>query len=236
MFSKIKSYLKLHYLSILIFVGIVLAISPIILSRNLSNLDEIWNYNFARNIADGLIPYRDFNMLQTPLLPFIAGLFLKLFGNQLIVMRILAILLISSIFFMTYKILQLLKVPLLYNLAFLFTLLLLLQEYICIDYNFAISLLTLVLIYLEIKYFNCSNLQPAYYFIIGLICGSCILLKQSTGIFISFASVLFPIFTFENKIDSKAYLKSSVIKILGILIPIVFLIIYLIIIFCKKDL
>ena len=110
MFSKIKSFLKLHYLSILIFIGIALAISPIILSRNLSDLDEIWNYNFARNIADGLIPYRDFNMLQTPLLPFMAGLILKLFGNELIVMRLLAILLISSIFFMIYKILKVLKV------------------------------------------------------------------------------------------------------------------------------
>lgn len=228
MFCKVKSYLKLHYLSILIFIGITLVISPIILSRNLSNLDEIWNYNFARNIADGLVPYRDFNMLQTPLLPFIAGLILKLFGNELIVMRILAILLISSIFFMIYKILKTLKVPSLYNLFFLSILLILLQEYICIDYNFAILLLTLILIYLEIKHFDCSNLRLSYYFMIGLICGSCILLKQSTGIFISFASVIFPIFTFQNKGGFKTYLKTSVIKVLGILMPIVFLIIYLI--------
>lgn len=228
MSSKIKSYLKLHYLSFFIFIGIALAISPIILSRNLSDLDEIWNYNFARNIADGLVPYRDFNMLQTPLLPFIARLFLKLFGNELIVMRILAILLISSIFFMIYKILKILKVHILYNLSFLFILFVLLQKYICIDYNFAILLLTLILIYLELKHFNNSNLRVSHYFIVGLICGSCILLKQSTGIFISFASVVFPIFTFQNKIDFKSYLKSSIIKVLGILIPVVLLIVYLI--------
>ncbi len=228
MFSKIKSYLKLHYLSILIFVGIVLAISPIILSRNLSNLDEIWNYNFARNVADGLVPYRDFNMLQTPLLPFIAGLCLKLFGNELIVMRVLAILLISSIFFMIYKILKILKVHTLYTLFFLSILFILLREYICIDYNFAILLLTLILIYLEIKHFNDSNLQPSHYFVIGLLCGSCILLKQSTGIFISFASVVFPILTLLDKIDFKAYFKLTVAKILGILIPILLLMIYLI--------
>lgn len=228
MFSKIKSYLKLHYLSILIFVGIVLAISPIILSRNLSNLDEIWNYNFARNIADGLVPYRDFNMLQTPLLPFMAGLFLKLFGNELIVMRILAILLISGIFFMIYKILKILKIPTLYNLFSLLILFILLQEYICIDYNFAILLLTLFLIYLEIKNFHNTNLPLSYYFLIGCICGCCILLKQSTGMFISFTSVIFPIFTFHNKIDFKAYLKTSMIKIFGMLVPIILLIIYLI--------
>lgn len=43
----------------------------VLLPRNLNNLDEIWNFNFARNIANGLIPYNDFNMLQTPLLSFI---------------------------------------------------------------------------------------------------------------------------------------------------------------------
>lgn len=79
MLNKIKILIKSHYQSILIFIGILLIISPVILSRQLNNLDEIWNYNFAKNIADGLIPYKDFNMLQTPLLPFITGLILKVF-------------------------------------------------------------------------------------------------------------------------------------------------------------
>jgi len=227
MFSKVKSYVQLHDISIFILVGMIVIISPIILSRNLNNLDEIWNYNFARNVADGLVPYRDFNMLQTPLLPFIAGLFLKLFGNELIVMRILAILLISGIFFMAYQILKLLKINILYNLSFLLILFVLLKPHICIDYNFALLLLTLVLIYLEIKYFNKPN-KLTYYFIIGLISGCCILLKQSTGILISFASIVFSILTFPNKIDWKTYFKLTIVKILGILLPVLFLIIYLI--------
>ena len=228
MYSKIKLYLKPAYFNILIFIGIILIISPIILSRNLSNLDEVWNYNFARNIADGLVPYRDFNMLQTPLLPLIAGLFLKLFGNELIIMRILAILLISGIFFMVYQILKLLKVHTLYNLSFLFILFLLLKEHICIDYNFTILFLTLVLIYLDIKNYENTNLSLCYYFIVGCICGSCILLKQSTGAFISIASILYPLFLLKGKLDFKNYLKISFIKILGILLSITLLIIYLV--------
>ena len=51
-------------------IAIILFLATV-LPRNLANLDEIWNFNFARNIANGLIPYKDFNMLQTPLLPFI---------------------------------------------------------------------------------------------------------------------------------------------------------------------
>ena len=50
---------------------LLIAFLGIVLPRNLQNLDEIWNFNFARNIANGLLPYKDFNMLQTPLLSFI---------------------------------------------------------------------------------------------------------------------------------------------------------------------
>ncbi len=245
MLEKINSWCKKHYQSIFILLGIILIISPIILSNYLNNLDEIWNYNFARNIADGLIPYKNFNMIQTPLLPFIAGLFLKLFGNELIVMRILAIILISCIFFMIYKILKKLKVNIFYILVTLLLLFILLKNYICIDYNFAVLLFTLILIYLEIRNYNANpnylynkNLQINnncikdkyfYYFINGFICGCCILFKQSTGFLISIISIAFPILFVKNKINLKSYLKTSLIKIIGIFIPISLFIIYLII-------
>ena len=58
-------------LNFIIFIIIFFIVASVILTRPLSNLDEIWNYNFARNVADGLIPYKDFNMVTTPLLPFI---------------------------------------------------------------------------------------------------------------------------------------------------------------------
>lgn len=66
-----KEKIKVRLIDIAVFgVGILLFLATV-LPRNLANLDEIWNFNFARNIANGLIPYKDFNMLQTPLLPFI---------------------------------------------------------------------------------------------------------------------------------------------------------------------
>ena len=97
-------------------------VAPVILSRNLSNLDEIWNYNFARNVANGLVPYKDFNMITTPLLPFICAIFLKLFANELIVMRILSIFLISIIYFLIYLILKKLNINKFYNFICLFLL------------------------------------------------------------------------------------------------------------------
>ncbi len=66
-----KEKIKVRLIDIAVFGVAILLFLATVLPRNLANLDEIWNFNFARNIANGLIPYKDFNMLQTPLLPFI---------------------------------------------------------------------------------------------------------------------------------------------------------------------
>ena len=101
-----NKYLK----NILIILILFIAVLSVIIPKELNNLDELWNYNFARNVADGLLPYKDFNMVQTPLLPLICGLVLKLIFNELIVMRILATILITAILYVTYKIFEILKI------------------------------------------------------------------------------------------------------------------------------
>ena len=66
-----KEKTKARLIDIAVFGIAILLFLATVLPRNFANLDEIWNFNFARNIANGLIPYKDFNMLQTPLLTFI---------------------------------------------------------------------------------------------------------------------------------------------------------------------
>ena len=95
---------------IVLFTLIAIYFASNIILREVSNLDELWNYNFASNISNGLIPYRDFNMVVTPLLSLIGGAFLYLFGKELIVIRILNILLSTSIIFVMYKIMKELKI------------------------------------------------------------------------------------------------------------------------------
>lgn len=48
------------------------------------NGDNYFNYGFAYNVANGMIPYRDFNMVLFPFCSFINGLFLKIFGTRII--------------------------------------------------------------------------------------------------------------------------------------------------------
>ena len=52
-----------------------------IIIKPISDLDEIWNYNTARAISEGLVPYKDISMITTPLLPMITAIFLKTIAN-----------------------------------------------------------------------------------------------------------------------------------------------------------
>ena len=67
------------------------------------NLDEIWNYGFSYNISCGLVPYRDFNMLQMPLFFFIGSMFIKVFGNHLWSVHIFNSILIASMMLIIIK-------------------------------------------------------------------------------------------------------------------------------------
>ena len=57
-FNK-KQLLELLVIFILTIIGPLIFRTP--------TTDEIWNYGYTYNIATGLIPYRDFNMVTTPL-------------------------------------------------------------------------------------------------------------------------------------------------------------------------
>ncbi len=199
-----------------------------IFSKAFGNLDEIWIYNMSRNIADGLLPYRDFNTITTPLLYMIAGIFLKILGNQLIVMRILASIMMSAIFFMSYLILKKITNKDL-ALVGLIVVLISFKNVMCIDYNYAVLLMTLILTYIEISKNENDLLKHnfKYDFIIGIIAGISILFKQTTGLAVSIACIGYKIFVVRNKEQLKSFLKIASTRLCGVLVPIIFFAAYL---------
>lgn len=96
--------------NIVLFIGFIVIASSNVFIQELSNLDEIWIYNFARCILEGLLPYKDFSIIITPLFPMISAIFLKIFGNEMVVLRIAETVLIATILFMMLKILRRLNV------------------------------------------------------------------------------------------------------------------------------
>lgn len=91
------------YLKILIFISLFLF--TIYYTYNIRAVidDELYNYGFAKSILDGLIPYKDFNMIIPPLFHYILAIFLKILGQKLIVYHILIALIITIITYISYK-------------------------------------------------------------------------------------------------------------------------------------
>lgn len=216
--------------NVLIILILFITVASVIIPKELNNLDELWNYNFARNIADGLLPYKDFNMVQMPLLPIICGTILKLTSNELIIMRILATLLITAMLFVTYKIFETLKIHQYIINILIIGIYLLLKEHFCIDYNFATLLIILITIYCELKSLSKSkeilNVSKNDFWL-GILVGTSIAFKQTTGIFVSVIFILYKLLLCSKKEDFKKILKIIFIRLLGVLIPIVLLLIYL---------
>lgn len=207
--------------------------SSILLIKELTDLDELWNFNFANNMANGLVPYKDFNMIQMPLLPMLASIFLKLFGQEVIVMRFLAVCLITYIEITVFLILDKLKVNDYIKYLILIFICFIITPYIAIDYNYMILAILLTIIYIEIKSYLRNEEILVYNlkidFIIGILAGLCFTSKQSTGICIILVSVFYKCLEIRNKKDLIEFIKIVFTRGIGAVIPIVIVLLYLII-------
>lgn len=186
--KKIRLILPYLFLGFLVVIGILL--------RPLDNLDELWNYNFAKNIYEGRVPYQDFNMVPTPLSAYLAAFFLKIFGNSLFVFRILGVLLAFSLGVLFWKISE----SLLENCAISFCaavyMILLHLPYMTYDYNYLNLLNLLIVLFLEdkIKKIDQGKAEDGkgifWGILIGFMVGLTPLVKQSTGIFLFLANLI----------------------------------------------
>ena len=211
---------------LLVLILIFIIIFSIIIIKPINNLDEIWNYNTARVISEGLTPYKDVSMITTPLLPMVTVIFLKIFANEVIISRILAAILWTGILFMIYKIFEkLLKEK---NISLIFTALIgiLCRDIYCIDYNVAVLFLALIILNQELK--NITQYNKKQDFIIGLLAGLAICTKQSIGATLAIIVVGYKILFIENKEQFRQYLKIAVTRILGIILPVGIFFVYLI--------
>lgn len=230
--EKIKAISK----DFILFIFIAVMVFSIIAINPISNLDEIWNYNTARAIAQNLIPYKDISMITTPLLPMITALFLKLIANEVIVSRVLTSVLWGGVLFSIFKILKLLIKE--ENTCLIITALLglLFRDCYCIDYNILSLMFSLIILYIELK-----NIDKPHFennktdFLIGILAGLTVCTKQSIGAILAIIVVGYKIIFVQNKKEFIEYLKIAFKRIIGILIPIILVLIYLIVTNSLQD-
>lgn len=153
-----------------IIIGIILIILTVIYTYYIRPIvdDELYNYGFSFNITQGLIPYKDFNMIIPPLFNYLLAGILKIFGPKLIVYHVLIAVMLSAIFYICYETIG--------KKAFILYMLLLIYPYA--GYNIFVLSLLLLLYYLEEK--NIKNLTIIEPIIISMM----FLSKQTLGLLI----------------------------------------------------
>lgn len=134
--------------------------------------DEIWTFGFGYNIAKGLVPYKDFNLIITPLYPLLSGIFLYIFGNNILIFLIFNSIISTSIIYLV----KLDKKD--YILAFIILLLAYIPNY---------NNLLLLLFYLIIVFEKKKDKD----FLIGIVVSLLFFTKHNVGLFILLGSLLF---------------------------------------------
>lgn len=128
--------------------------------------DQIWEYGFAHNILQGMMPYRDFNMVTLPFHSYLCAFFLKIIADRYIVYLFFHVLLVMGIAILIYR-----KTNKLYQ-YFLSCILLLIVT--AATYNILLLFFFYLLLYLEEK-----KDKDVW---IGVTLAFSILTKQSVGI------------------------------------------------------
>lgn len=163
------------------------------------SLDEVWNYGFCYNVLNGLVPYKDFNMIITPLYPYIGALFLKIGGDGVINFHIFNTLILILIFCYMRR-----NISNLYYVLYLLLLSVGMPNY---------SLLCILFIYILIDLEDMNKKD----YMIGIVLGLVFLTKQNIGLLLCIPTI----FLFDIKRIWK--------RIKGILLIVMCLLLYLII-------
>ncbi len=161
--------------------------------QNLANVDKLWNYTFAENIASGLLPYRDFNILQTPFSAALNGFFLTLFGHHMLVIEIAGAFLFALICWQLYTISVRFAMPTAPALIFSQCFLLLFEWNVFLEYSCLIVLFSLTLARTDLASRDGMNRfldMPALQILPGLLGGLAMMSKQTYGFFVAAASCI----------------------------------------------
>ena len=196
-------YIKKYYPYILLFIGVFIGLEFLGFTHNYG--DPNANYGFSYALINGEIPYKDFNIISTPLFMFYVAIGLKVF-NSYIMILIMQSLLVTIVFSFIYKLFGKKSIILLLSTVIF--------QFVNIipTYNFMCFAMMVILIYLENKH-NDND------YLIGVFLALAILSKQTVGFFL-----IIPTFIFYFK-DKKKILK----RFIGFIIPMFIFLIYLII-------
>lgn len=182
--------------------------SLLIFSRPLDCLDEIWNFSNGLNISNGLIPYKEFNMVATPFSGFVTAVFIFIFGKNLTSMRLLTVILSVLISILSYKILRQFDISRRRVRNYVVVSSIVFSTVFIYNYNFLNLFFIMLLIYLQTA--NCKAIKPKIELLIGFTAGLSIITKQTTGAFICLSIAIISVICYK-----KDFWKSWLLRMAG---------------------
>ena len=202
----------------IVFIMMCLLTLGITLNVNIESSDELWNFQNIYKMYNGFTIYSDANVICTPLFFYIGEILFKLFGANFFVFRIYNMIIVSTMFLFSYKILKKLKfskkVAILTNL-----LIILISNYTLIlvqaNYNVLALLFCLIGIYLNLEKNEINNAKLKPVFIQAIVTFVIFMTKQNIGILYLIGYI---VYTIIQKTSIKEKMKKITLYILTNLI------------------
>ncbi len=189
--------------------------------HNLENQDELWNYTFANNIANGLLPYRDFNLLQTPFSCLVNAIFILIFGHHLVVIRMTGAVLFTMIATKADKVSRQLGAKGIYEMFIPVIFLCMFFWNVFLEYSCLILFFELCLISFDLEIVGGEKKSMGQIILSGVLMGCAMMSKQTFGTFVAVASWISILVVSDKK------LKSLFFRMLGTSIPCFIFLFYL---------
>ena len=159
---------------------LILIIIPLTILVPVDSGDEIWDFSFVYKMSNGLLPYKDLNIIVTPLFHIIGVAFLKIFGKSLLSFKIYNIFICITTYFTIFKIFKNLNIKKKNSIIYLLLILLLTSGLVNGGANYNILAMEFILITILLVVKNKQN-----YIAYGLLIFITTLTKQNMGLYLA---------------------------------------------------
>ena len=192
--------------------------------------DEFWLFSFVYKFSNGYKLYGDLNILTTPLFHFLGKIILQVLGDSYSSFRIYGALIFSTLFTMIYMLLKKMKVKKINAFTYIMCLYFVfyIKSFFLIgaSYNYLALIFIIAGIMLEIN----NKKNSVNKVLKGVILFFIFITKQNVvALYVLALIIIYLMKIKRSEISIKDVMKSTIIICISFVIPLIFLIVYLII-------
>lgn len=206
---------------IIIFLSIAGICFTAYLALNVISYDNLWLYHMSLKMLNGCMPYKEINMIVTPLFFQIAEVFMKLFGDGAFVYYICSSIL-SGIFAVTmYALLNKINKSKIVNLCIMMLFAFVSAYLTLFQYSYNIMVIGFIFLAILFELKKQDESKKTYDYLIGLMLGFSAASKQTIGGLAIVFSLLYDLYkrVYLKKIEEKGSTLRKVLGILSVALP-----------------